>query len=189
MLKAAKFTDNLWYPIWALALYTGMRSGELYALEWNAIDFENRLIYVHRNWTNKKGYHETKGGYWRTVPMGDELVTFLKEVKLKSRDTKYVLPKFQVWTDGGQAEIMRTFCVGNGLPSIKFHTLRACFATQLIKNAVAPGTVMKICGWKDLKTMQRYIRLAGIEVKGATDGLKFMTGAEVSGVVVNLFSS
>jgi hypothetical protein len=25
---------------------------------------------------------------------------------------------------------------------------------------------MKICGWKDLKTMQRYIRLAGIDEAG-----------------------
>ena len=38
LLKAAKELDNLWYPIWALALFTGMRSGELYALQWDAVE-------------------------------------------------------------------------------------------------------------------------------------------------------
>jgi len=46
---------------------------------------------------------------------------------------------------------------------------------------------MKICGWKDLKTMQRYIRLAGIEVKGATDGLKLLPDTQVMGRVLELF--
>jgi len=34
---------------------------------------------------------------------------------------------------------------------------------------------MKICGWSDLKTMQRYVRLAGIEIEGATKPLSFLT--------------
>jgi hypothetical protein len=44
-----------------------------------------------------------------------------------------------------------------------------------------------LAGWKDLKTMQRYIRLAGVEVKGATDGLKLLPEADVMAKVVNLF--
>ena len=86
-----------------------------------------------------------------------------------------------------QAQILRQFCEGCGITSVKFHTLRACFGTQLIKDGVAPAVVMKMAGWKDLKTMQRYIRLAGIEVKGATNGLKLLPEAEVMGRVVSLF--
>lgn len=33
---------------------------------------------------------------------------------------------------------------------------------------------MKICGWKDLKTMERYIRLASVDERGATEGLEFV---------------
>lgn len=33
---------------------------------------------------------------------------------------------------------------------------------------------MKVCGWKDLKTMERYIRLVGIDEKGVTDKLQFL---------------
>lgn len=98
-----------------------------------------------------------------------------------------MLPHFQEWKKGEQASILRQFCEGVGITSIKFHTLRSCFATQLIKNGVAPAVVMKICGWKDLKTMQRYIRLAGIEVHGATDKLNILSQQEAAAQVVELF--
>lgn len=187
LLSYAKTVNHPWYPIWALALMTGMRSGELYALEWDSVDFENRVIYVHRNWTNRTGFGSTKGRYWRAVPMSDELAGFMKEQKLAQGSEKSVLHRFNLWSKGQQAQILREFCVGSGITSVKFHTLRACFATQLIKDGVAPAVVMKIAGWKDLKTMQRYIRLAGIEVRGATNGLKLLPEAAVMGRVVNLF--
>lgn len=41
-----------------------------------------------------------------------------------------------------------------------------CFATQLIGSVVVPIKVMKICGWKDLKTITHYMRLTGIEEMG-----------------------
>ncbi len=188
LLSYAKEINHPWYPHWALALLTGMRSGELYALEWDSVDFENRMIYVHRNWTNRTGFGPTKGRYWRAVPMSEELVSLLKEQKIARGNEKSVLHRFNLWTKGQQAEILREFCVGSGITSVRFHTLRACFATQLIKDGVAPAVVMKIAGWKDLKTMQRYIRLAGIEVKGATNNLKLLPEAAVMGRVVNLFA-
>lgn len=188
-LAYAKELNHPWYPIWALALFTGMRSGELYALQWDQIDFDNQLIFVHRNWTGATGLGPTKGRYWRSVPIESEQVLgLLKKLQDERGKEKSVLPHFRAWTRGEQAAELREFCVGSGLPSIMFHTLRACFATQLIRDSVAPAVVMKICGWKDLKTMQRYIRLSGIEVKGATRGLKLLPEKAVMGLVVSLFN-
>jgi integrase len=80
------------------------------------------------------------------------------------------------------------FCKGIGLPSIRFHALRACFATQLMAHNIAPARVMKICGWRDLKTMECYVRLAGIDERGATDCLQLLASdAEAMGKVVQLF--
>ena len=129
--------------------------------------------------------------YCRTSPdrtMSDELIALLNELKAQAPDRREVLPRFWEWTKGQQARVLRAFCEGIGLPSIKFHTLRACFATQLIRSSVAPAVVMKICGWKDLETMQRYIRLAGIETQGATNVLKVLPEADVAAQVVNLFT-
>jgi integrase len=33
-----------WYPIWAFAVLTVMRSGELLALEWGDVDEQNEII-------------------------------------------------------------------------------------------------------------------------------------------------
>jgi ribulose bisphosphate carboxylase small subunit len=48
---------------------------------------------------------------------------------------------------------------------------------------------MKICGWKDMKTMQRYIRLAGIDEAGATEVLRFIPTEEaVMEKVVSMYA-
>jgi integrase len=120
--------------------------------------------------------------------MSDELIALLQELKATAGSRLEVLPRFNKWTKGQQARELRAFCRGVGIPSIKFHTLRACFATQLIRSSIAPAVVMKICGWKDLETMQRYIRLAGIETQGATNGLKIIPDADLAAQVVNLFT-
>jgi integrase len=75
LLDFAKRMGHLWYPVWAVALLTGMRSGELYALEWSKVDFENKMLTVDRNWTNYQGFGPTKGRYWRAVPINDQLMT------------------------------------------------------------------------------------------------------------------
>ncbi len=128
---------------------------------------------------------KSKGGYsakvWRWK---DDK----KSGKEEYMENQFVLPRFKESRVGGQARVLRAFCKGIGIQSVKFHTLRACFATQLIKEGVAPAIVMKICGWKDLKTMQRYIRLAGLEVDGATEALKVLPAQDVMENVVQLFS-
>ena len=175
LLQEARQMNHAWFPIWSLALLTGMRSGELYALLWTDIDFENKTITVTKSFNPRlKVIKSTKAGYWRHVPLSDDLIALLNELKAQEPNRREVLPRFWEWTKGQQARVLRAFCAGIGLPSIKFHTLRACFSTQLIRSSVAPAVVMKICGWKDLETMQRYIRLAGIETQGATNELKVL---------------
>lgn len=46
--------------IWATALYTGLRSGELRALRWEAIDVAKRIIEVRESWDPKEGSVEPK---------------------------------------------------------------------------------------------------------------------------------
>jgi len=168
--------DHRWKRIWSTALLTGMRSGELYALTWKDVDFESRLINCNKSYNCKiRDFKSTKAGYWRQVPISPDLEATLKEQKLETGNTEFVFKRHWEWDKGLQAKVLRSFCFVNGLPSIKFHTLRACFATQMLRHGVEAAKVMKICGWKELKTMQHYVRLAGIEISGATDNLKIFT--------------
>lgn len=187
-LYEAKRQEHPWYPIWATALLTGMRTGELYTLEWSDVDFENNLMRVSKSYNKRTNEIKcTKAGYWRTVPMSPELRSLFIFLKGKT-DPVYVLPRFKNWQRGDQCKVLKMFLVGIGLPKIKFHALRACFATQLLAKGTPAAIVMKICGWKDLKTMEFYVRVAGVEEKGATDCLRILPSeAEVMGNVVALF--
>ena len=189
LLQSAKTLNHAWYPVWAMALLTGMRNGELYALTWKDIDWENKLISVTKSYnTRRKLIKSTKSGDWRSIPISSQLEILLKELKLSCGKRKEVLPQLTGWSKGEQARILRAFCTGLGLPSVKFHTLRACFATQLIRQGIAPIQIQKICGWKDLETMQRYVRLAGIETTGVTEGLKILPCDQIMGKVISLQS-
>lgn len=189
LLEEAKLLEHPWYSVWAMALLTGMRNGELHALLWTDVDLDNRKITVSKSWnTRTRSVKSTKAGYWRTVPISDELFKLLSELKVTTGQTPHVLPRQIGWDKGEQARILRKFCIGVGMRPVCFHSLRACFATQLLAHDVAPARVMKICGWRDLKTMQHYVRLAGIDERGATQVLKVLpSDAAVMAEVVSIF--
>lgn len=110
-------------------------------------------------------------GFTRTPP--------IKHLKIEEKKPEdFLFPRQWQWAKGEQAKILWGFCIANKLPSVKFHALRACFATQLISTGIPATVVMKICGWRDLKTMQRYIRLAGVDEAGATEALRFIPTEE-----------
>lgn len=185
LLREARDINHEWYPIWAMAVMTGMRSGELCALTWDCVDLDKEIIFVHKNYVSKsKSIGPTKGRYWRTIPISSDLKRLLIELKRNSEggyecqvypsEGVFVLPRFKDWYTGHQVDPLKTFCKAIGLKQIKFHTLRACFGTHLLNLGVSQALVMKMAGWKELKTMERYIRLSGIETQGSTEKLNFL---------------
>jgi len=58
--------------IYATAVYTGMRVGELSGLTWDDIDFTNRLIKVSKSYDGP-----TKSGHGRIIPILDSLLSIL----------------------------------------------------------------------------------------------------------------
>jgi integrase len=171
-LQQAKILGHRFYPIWIMALFTGMRSGELYALEWTDVDLDAKMISVTKQWTNKCGITATKTRRNRMVPISEELMKFLREYKLQ-RPGNELLPKLKEWENGEQAQVTREFCMSIGITSIKFHDLRATFITNLLSRGVPLGVVMSIVGHSQIKTTNVYFRKAGVDVRGGTDGLGY----------------
>lgn len=188
LLYEAKAQNNIWYPVWATALLTGMRAGELHALEWSDVDFENNLIRVSKSFNKRmKETKSTKAGYWRNVPISPDLRLLLLGLKLKATSNRVLFDKGE-WAHLDQSRSLKKFLGSIGLPKIKFHALRACFATQLLSRGTPAAVVMKICGWRDLKTMDIYLRVAGVEERGATDCLRILPSTvDDEGKVVGLF--
>lgn len=176
LLQAAKVVDHHWYPIWAFAVLTGMRSGELHALTWDQIDLEKKTIMVSKSYDPNSGAAgPTKGRYWRVVPINSSLSDLIIEIKSKHViPSGHVLPRSTEWDNGDQAVSLRNFMLSINMTPVKFHTLRACFATQMLANGVAAAIVMKIGGWKKMATMDIYLRLAGVDTQGATSCLEFL---------------
>lgn len=172
LISHAKTQRHPWYPIWVTALLTGCRNGELYAMTWDDIDLNNNMIRISKSYNKRLNVTKsTKAGYWRNIPINTELKELLIELKANTT-LENVLPRCREWRQGNQAKILKVFCLSLNITPIRFHDLRACFATQMLQSNVSPATVMKICGWRDLDTMGRYIRLAGIDEKGATDSIQ-----------------
>lgn len=96
------------YYAFLTAYYTGMRTSEVFALTWDCIDFERKIITVNKNIIKKnrfgkpKKYNISKGNsveVWfygtcknpqsnRTISIGDTLVKALKEYKKEQEENK-----------------------------------------------------------------------------------------------------
>lgn len=184
-LQEAKLTDHRFYPIWAMALMTGMRSGELFALKWTDIDFDGKTISVSKQWTNKNGFGPTKTQRSRVVPISNALLKFLKELKIKAgNQSEFVLPQMPEWENGEQARITREFCAAIGITPVKFHDLRATFITNLLARGESLARVMAIVGHSQIKTTNGYLRKAGVDVQGATEKLGYDLPDEVVGAKI-----
>lgn len=214
LIERARKAEHEWYPVWKVDSYTGMRASELDGLRKEDINMVPRekaleldrssdpvknygFIRVCRQWKKKvKGYGATKGRYWRTVPISSQLYWFLSEYLENDFGAdefgRRVFPVLDELRQGRQAFVLKSFCISEGLKPIKFHTIRACFATHLLAAGVAEAKVMKLGGWKDRETMMIYVRLSGIDEAGATEALDLRPKEEIEPMVqfpnvVNLF--
>jgi integrase len=185
-LREAKVTSRRFYPVWTVALFTGMRSGELYALKWSDVDLESRAISVSRSWSSKNGTTSTKNQKSRIVPISEELLAFLKELKLERGAEDFVLPHLTEWTRGDAAKVIKVFCRSLRIAEIRFHDLRATFITNLLSRGESLARVMAIVGHADMETTNVYLRKAGIELKDGTEKLGYKIPSIESAKVLNL---
>jgi integrase len=72
-------------PVWATALYAGLRRGEIKGLRWSDVDFERGLIRVEQAWDDKEGPIEPKSRAGRRrVPLAKPLRSQLAAYRLRS---------------------------------------------------------------------------------------------------------
>jgi len=174
LITKSKLLRPEWHQIWAFQLFTGMRSGESFALLKTDIDLENNTISVSKSWNSKIGVKCTKTGHWRLVPISRALKPMIISLMQDESNGDYLLPHPDEWKRGAQARVLREFCNALGITSISFHDLRATFITQMFACGGSIAEVQLIVGHTELKTTQIYLRLAGVDIKGATERLGFV---------------
>ena len=193
LLEQGKISQHRFYPHWAIALFTGMRNGEIYALRVSDVDLDADIIHVSKQFTVRDGLHETKTNLSRVVPIADEVRPLLEWLVTKGghRETLWhwkdeakrekvsfvwedlLLPRISEWRMGQQSTLLRDFCKGIGISEVKFHDLRATFITNMLATGAALNVVMSIVGHRRIATTDVYNRLAGVGVKGSTNSLNY----------------
>nr|WP_302658083.1 tyrosine-type recombinase/integrase [uncultured Dysosmobacter sp.] len=85
-LEVAKHSHN--YAQYALILETGLRTGEVIGLTWDAIDWENHTLTVNKTMEFRHKQHEWRAGppktkkSYRTIPLTDTAYQILRDLYL-----------------------------------------------------------------------------------------------------------
>lgn len=154
--------------IFKLASQTGMRVGEILALTWEDIDFENKLISVTKTVTYKNNNFivttpKTKNSI-RNVPMTKDAIVSLRDQEVRDRNNRYGTDLVFYSTSGSyiQNSILRyqltSTCKKLGLEPCSMHSFRHAFATKCIEAGMRPKTLQMILGHSNINlTMNLYV--------------------------------
>lgn len=172
-----------------LTIYSGMRIGEVCALQWKDVDLEEKVIRVNK--TIQRIYIEEE----TTGKMKTELQISTPKTKSSQREIPIVPKLFKMMKD--YAKICRPdyfVCSGTttpleprtyrnyyikkieefGLPHLKFHGLRHTFATLLIASKADIKTVSAILGHSDITTtLNTYVHPSRDDKRNAVSKLRF----------------
>ncbi|KKN05476.1 hypothetical protein LCGC14_1086830, partial [marine sediment metagenome] len=135
--------------ILSLAAFAGLRTGELFGLMWDDINFEKNTITLNRQWTHRRIKDKLKSKKSKAeFPMVKDLATCLKEWKLMSQCKSWVFPArgeihpldVNYWSKNTFKKLL----VVNNLPGVKPHSLRHFFASAIIHSGVKAEDVKEL---------------------------------------------
>lgn len=144
-----------------LCLYSGLRIGELIALQWSDIDLTRGILTV------SKSCHDSKDGLIidapktissrRAIPLPKQLLPILKNIKKKSDDPFVVSAKGKPVSVRSYQRSFELLLKKLKIPHKGFHSLRHTFATRAIECGMDVKTLSEILGHKNpTVTLNRY---------------------------------
>ncbi len=151
-----------------LARMTGLRIGELCALQWKDIDLEKRILTVSKTIQRiqvKGGNKKTKlvitepksETSKRTIPIPECIIDLLRQFQGEAE--QYLLSGTEKPVEPRTIQYRFAAILKNGnLPSVHFHALRHMFATSCVKLGFDIKTLSEILGHSGVEiTLNRYV--------------------------------
>lgn len=161
-----------------LALYTGIRIGELCALRWKDINFNNNTLSVTKTMIRIPNvFEQNSNGKTKVIitrPKSDDsirdipLPSFLSRTarKLKINPDHFILSGSGNYIEPRNMQYYFNKTLGiNGIKRVNFHALRHTFATRCIENNFDIKTLSEILGHSNVKTTLELYVHSSMELK------------------------
>lgn len=156
------------YEFYFLELTTGLRLGEILALEWSDLDENQKVIRVNKSARRVKGGMEVNPpktqASIRTITISDECLRLL--IGLRNRQpvgTKLMFPSpvtGSYYDPKAVTKKLHKLQERAGIPQIRFHDLRHSFATLSIEQGMDIKTISHMLGHTDAGfTMNTYMHV------------------------------
>lgn len=164
-----------------LALYSGVRLGELCALTWADIDLETRTLYVRHTLQriqNRNRLDEEpktmlqmglpKNKKERAIPLHEQIRPVLERTCRLYLPSDYLLSGTSTPVEPRRmSSRFKRILKECGLRNIRFHVLRHTFATYSLESGMRTKVLSELMGHSSVKiTMDRYVHLSN-EFKAA----------------------
>ena len=144
-------------PMFYLELISGVRKGELVALQWTDLDEANCTISVSKqaSWDTDGTLilsQPKTGNSIREVSIPQDAVELLKQEHAKHPDNPWMFPSSrtgEMYHPDSVVNLHKKILKDAGLEHIRFHDLRHTFATLALQNGVDVKTVSSMLGHCD----------------------------------------
>lgn len=181
-----------------IAFHTGMRRGEIYALKWSDINFDQRFIMVQRALSFAGSIVVIKSTKTacgvRRIDIDEYLASYLAKVKADS-DTDYVFApslrsKYPFRVPWNISSYIRKMCMSAGISPRNFHALRHTHATILLAYGIHPKIVQERLGHSDIEiTVMTYSHVLPTIQREAVQVFEKICGQFYDKNVSNTFAS
>jgi integrase len=144
----AEFACHL--PEFHLALFTGMRPSEQYALTWDRVDLIRQSLFLPK----------TKNGNARHIPLGDEALESFTSLFSRSSGKGRVFVNIHGDPLRGYKHWFGPAVKAAGIKHFTWYSLRHTFASWLVMTGTDLRTVADLLGHKSIQMTMRYAHLA-----------------------------